>query len=721
MKNILSILLLLSAPICLIAQNHLSTMDRNDWSILATQSKSSGVFVKEALLQEFPINKIGGRAYISVIAKVTPSFNALDASSKDIIISSRIGTIVSLKVPLNRMEDFVSLKGISYSEIAKKVRPNLNKVIPDIRADSVHAGINLPEKYTGKDVFIGVCDWGFDYTHPMYYDTAMTQTRIHAAWDQYKTSGPHPTGFNYGTEYSTIPTLLAAGSDTANIYSYAYHGGHVAGIAGGGGAGTPFLGVAFEAEFLFATFLIDAGSVLDAYQWMFTKAQTAGKRLVINQSWGLHHIGNLDGTSLLSQAIDTYSAQGVVFVTSGGNNGDVDFHLEKQFVADTVQSKIDFYSYAANANMWGQSISAWGEFGNEFAMSLKIVNSSSVTVGSTPFYPTATTSAAIDDIIVIGADTIFYKVEMEAANPQNGRPHARFRVKNKSGAYRVIMQATAATGTVHFWNVTELVTDVGNWGMPFSVGVAGTVAGNHNYGIGEPACSNSTIAVAAHLANYYAGPNLLGGQIANFSSYGPTLDGRVKPDISAPGVSVASSVSSFTDNSFTTAVSISFNGQTYKFTRISGTSMSGPAVAGVVALLLDANPYLSAEQIKTIIQTTARTDSNTGVIPTGGSLRWGAGKVNAYAAIQLALNTVDVQEVEEEKFLIYPNPSQGKLFIDGNLTGTETYQVMDFQGKTVAQGNIPSNVLQIENLQSGAYLLRISSKKKQHVLKFIVE
>jgi minor extracellular serine protease Vpr len=719
-KSIL-VFVLLASPFCFIAQSEMSAMDRSDWNQISTLSKSSNYKDLERLKQEFPINELAGKQMISIVARVNASFDKSECISKKYIIGSQVGDIVSLKVPLDKMGDFFSIEGISYFEIAKKVRPNLNKVIPDIRADSVHQGINLPEKYTGKDVFIGVCDWGFDYTHPMYYDTALTQTRIHAAWDQYKTSGPNPIGFSYGTEYATIPDLLAAGSDTANIYSYAYHGGHVAGIAGGGGGGTPFVGVAYEAQFLFATFLIDAGSVLDAYQWMYEKAQAAGKRLVINQSWGLHHIGNLDGTSLLSQAIDNYSALGVVFVTSGGNNGDVDFHLEKEFSGDTLQSKVDFYSYSANPNMWGQSISAWGEPGNDFSMALKITNTSNTVIGNSIFYSTATTLSPVDDMIIIGTDTIFYKVEMEAVNTQNNRPHARFRIKNEVVNYRVILQATSSAGTVHFWNVTELVTDVGNWGMPFSVSGAGTTAGNHEYGIGEPACTNSTIAVAAHSASYYAGPNLVGGQIAYFSSYGPTLDGRVKPDISAPGLSVASAVSHFTDNSYTTAVSTVFNGITYRFTRISGTSMSGPAVAGVAALMLDANPYLSANQIKEIIQVTARTDNNTGTIPAGGSLRWGAGKVNAYAAIQTALNTVDVKEIDAEKFLVYPNPAHGVLYIDGSLSGNEKFQVFDFQGKLVSSGTILNTTLDIVNLESGAYLLKILSVNKSHLMKFIVD
>ena len=47
--------------------------------------------------------------------------------------------------------------------------------------------------------------------------------------------------------------------------------------------------------------------------------------------------------------------------------------------------------------------------------------------------------------------------------------------------------------------------------------------------------------------------------------------------------------------------------------------MASPMVTGVVALILEANPYLSAQQVKDIIIETAREDANTGVIPMTGS------------------------------------------------------------------------------------------------------
>jgi len=209
------------------------------------------------IIETFPINTIRGVNYLSFLAQVNSGFNRSDLENGSIIIGTKINNIVSLKIPILELSQVENLVGVDVLQVAGRIRPTLNKVLYDIRADSVHAGIDLPQSYTGKDVLIGITDWGFDYTHPNFYDTLLQSTRILAALDQYKTSGPNPNGFNYGTEFSTPTELLNAGSDTANIYSYNYHGSHVAGICGGSGAGSPFRGVAFEAQYLVTTFLVD--------------------------------------------------------------------------------------------------------------------------------------------------------------------------------------------------------------------------------------------------------------------------------------------------------------------------------------------------------------------------------------------------------------------------------------------------------------------------------
>ncbi len=699
-------------------QNALSLADKNELDFISSDFKDG--ILDSTTLTSYPINFINNRYYVSFLAKINPTFDKQRLTQSNYIIGNPIRNIVSIKVPIEDSEYASAIQGIEYLALAGKVNHQLDKAVHDVRADSVQQGIGLPQGFQGKNVYIGVTDWGFDYTHPAFYDSTLSQTRIIAAWDQFKTSGPHPQGFNYGTEHVGANALLAAGSDTANIYSYSTHGTHVASIAGGCGAGTAYRGVAYDANFLFVTFLVDEAAVLDAWEWMYQKAQAAGKRLVINMSWGLYHFGTLDGNSLLSQAITAYSDLGVVFVNSAGNNGNVNFHLKKTFNNDQLNSKIDFYSYAANANMWGQSIHAWGEVGHAFSNGIVVKNASNTTLVESPLYSTNVTNTYIDTFLVAGADTIFYNIAADSAHPLNQKPQMRLRVKCTNTSLKILLKSTAVDGTVNYWNVTELTTDVGNWGMPFSYSGTGTTPGDADHGISEPSCSDDVISVAAYAPSYLTpGGASVGGGLASFSSHGPRYDGVMKPDIAAPGVSICSAISSFTDANYTTISSITFNNKTYDYAKFSGTSMSGPVVAGVCALILEANPWLTAAQVKQLIKETARTDNFTGVIPALGSPLWGMGKLNAYAAVEEALALVDVPEnTLENAWNVYPNPVIETLHFTLVDELPKACTVVDAQGKCIVLP-IQDERVSVKHLKSGQYTLQITMNGRNQSVSFI--
>ncbi len=108
--------------------------------------------------------------------------------------------------------------------------------------------------------------------------------------------------------------------------------------------------------------------------------------------------------------------------------------------------------------------------------------------------------------------------------------------------------------------------------------------------------------------------------IADFSSRGPTLDGRVKPDILAPGVGINS-----------TWIGGGYNSQ-------NGTSMASPHVAGIAALLLDEHP-VTVNVLQEALYTTAVP------IPSYDSNSQGNGKVDGDAAsayIQAALDAASI-------------------------------------------------------------------------------
>lgn len=720
MRTTLLYVLFSVISIFVFGQGKLSSADRYDIRYLIKTISQNNGEPTEQIVEKFPIQQINGVHYLHLLGKTNSNFDSSCLRDKKWLAGKPIGQIATVKVPLTDLALIETADEFDFLEISSKIRNQLEKALKDTRADSVQLGIGLPEGYTGKDVYIGVTDWGFDYTSPMFYDTALQQTRIVAAWDQFKLSGPAPLGFGYGTEYNTPSSLIAAGCDTSNIYTYATHGTHVAGIAGGSGAGTPNRGMAFESKFLFVTFLVDVAAVLDAWEWMYQKAQADGKRLVINMSWGLYHFGTLDGTSLLSQAITSYTDLGVVFANSAGNNGNVNFHIKKQFNNDLLKSKIDFYSYSSNPNMWGQSVHAWGEPGNSFSAGIQILSNLNQLLVESPLYSTDTTISYIDTFLVTGIDTIWYNISADSAHYLNNRPTMRLRVKNTNTALKVILKSTALSGTVHYWNVTELTTDVGNWGMPFSAVGTGSTAGDNLNGISEPSCSDDVISVAAYATQYQtSGTSMAGGAIASFSSIGPRYDGVMKPDIAAPGVSIISSMSSYTDVVFTSITSVPFNGRTYHFAKLSGTSMASPMVAGIAALILDANPYLSARQVKEIIMQTARQDNYTGVIPTEGSPRWGAGKVNAYAAVQLALITVGLENPPVElMWSVYPNPVMNELHFTIIEELPNTVEIFDASGNYFEKPIINGKVY-VSDLPAGQYFIKILIDGKVQQEKFI--
>jgi subtilisin family serine protease len=142
-----------------------------------------------------------------------------------------------------------------------------------------------------------------------------------------------------------------------------------------------------------------------------------------------------------------------------------------------------------------------------------------------------------------------------------------------------------------------------------------------------PRCGSVSDPIAIYDDVFSVGASDEDGNVAPFSSRGPvTVDSsdRIKPDILAPGVGVLSSLP----------------GGTYGFN--DGTSMAGPHVAGVVALMWSANPKLigDIDQTEQILIATARPYVGQKIGCFEGDLpsdAYGYGLVDAYAAVQAAL------------------------------------------------------------------------------------
>jgi subtilisin family serine protease len=200
------------------------------------------------------------------------------------------------------------------------------------------------------------------------------------------------------------------------------------------------------------------------------------------------------------------------------------------------------------------------------------------------------------------------------------------------------------------------------------------------------------------------------GFLSLFSSKGPLITGKMKPDVSAPGGNITSAVNSYTNASYTFAASVPFNGRNYPFGKASGTSRASPAAAGVAALVLQANPNLSAEQVRNILRETAREDIRTGSLPDSGHVQWGHGKVDAMAAVLKALSISNMELIGTGNSVsVFPNPSQGKVQINSLNWPTDGLEaeIFDSMGRRIRQLRLfASHSSSIEPpLPKGTYLL----------------
>ncbi|MCW2119270.1 S8 family serine peptidase [Flavobacterium sp. 7A] len=203
-----------------------------------------------------------------------------------------------------------------------------------------------------------------------------------------------------------------------------------------------------------------------------------------------------------------------------------------------------------------------------------------------------------------------------------------------------------------------------------SAGNEGTESEPH---IGAPADAFSVISVGAVTA---------ARERASFSSIGPSYDGRVKPDVMAQG---QADVLSDENGNIVSA---------------SGTSFSGPIMAGMVACIWQAFPNKTNQQIKDLILTSS--DKFTSPTPEYG---YGIPNFNLALGIQLPDLFATNQDVN-----LYPNPTTSFVRISFPATMKDGrvvfYSVVG--SKVLEQNNlVPEQSVSLETLASGTYYYKL--------------
>ncbi|MDX1616136.1 MAG: S8 family peptidase, partial [Candidatus Promineifilaceae bacterium] len=561
------------------------------------------------------------------------------------------GDIYSVRLPITALEELASHDNVEYVEAERTLSPTLDSSLPETRADRVHNPLDGDERFTGNGVLLGIIDFGLDFTLDDFRrpDGA---TRVAFLWDQFlnpEAGEASPQGFGYGVEYdeATINQALNAADPFTIVRhrpQFASHGTHVAGIAAGNGrtadpdfpAGQ-FVGAAPEATIIFvqpnsrdqdSTFT-DSVHVSEAVKYIFDKAVEMDMPCVINMSLGQNG-GSHDAESLVERAIDRQlERSGRAFIVAAGNE-----HVWRGHAGGALaegDSRTLRWRCGGGLPWPGIGVLPLG-LGDFTPNEMEIWYSSRDSIRVTVTDPQGNSTTSVDPGNTIletlaGGDQVF--IDSQRFSPLNGDAQIYIEVSPgpagtvTRGVWVVEIEALVArNGRFDAW-IERDARRVQNNFADQSFFVGNDFDGQMT--LGTPATTRRGVAVANY-DHVVQAPN-------DSSSRGRTRDGRAKPEVAAPGTDIFASSAlggkrnpDFDPGNPTT-------GPEFFPVRVrkTGTSMSAPHVAGIVALMLEKERDLTAPQIKAMLAAAA--SSPPGVVPF--DMAWGFGRVDARSTIDL--------------------------------------------------------------------------------------
>jgi subtilisin family serine protease len=600
--------------------------------------KASGP-VPDQLEVENIVGKVAEPLYGAAI--YTDDVDALRKAG--IEVNSEFADFATARLSVADLLTVARMDGIRYVDAGETLYPHNDVAVAVTGAHLLQAGKVNSTTYDGTNVIVCVIDTGIDWDHADFTDDGSPSTsRILYIWDQTLTKTGsegtpdegHPgdadyDGFTYGVEYTQahINEDLDGAADglTVRQTDTDGHGTHVAGTAAGDGtaeAGSQYKGMAPNADLV----VVKAGNgsfsftnVVNGLNYCGAVAADAGKPVVVNMSLGTDE-GPHDGTRSQDTAIDSFIGAGKVAVVSAGNSGGDNLH-KTATIADAATGSISLVVPAYT-----------GGAGDDISIDIWFTDQvGTVTAKVTgPGAQTATQAAGSSSTGTTDGE-IYISNTLDGTN---GDRHVEIEIDDGAGT-----DPAVGTWTIDLTNSSGGSLTYHAWFYDRSIGSSSATmtGGDDNYIVGSPGMSTGALTVGAFVArsdwcnkddSCYSGSATLSDDLASFSSLGPRPDAGAaqKPDIAGPGQHMISSWSS--DMSPAPSDSRKANAASHRVTQ--GTSMSSPAVAGGIALLLDETSTLTATQIRTLIRDSADFDSFTSTVPNDS---WGYGKFNVYQAM----------------------------------------------------------------------------------------
>lgn len=620
--------------------------------------------------------------------------------------------LLTVSLPLTAVEAVAALDEVENVQVGTDVRMLLDVARKEAKVDDCQSTTSELGAYTGKGVVVGVVDGGFQYSHIAFTNPDGIGTRIARVWDQNAKGGKSPAKFGYGSEYATFDEMRAVNYDISSTF----HGSHVAGIAAGGDRTTSYYGVAPESELVFVSFGSSNVNITDGIQYCFDYAESVGKPCVVNISLG-SHLGPHDGTSATDQAFAAMAGPGRIIVGAAGNEGSTALHVSKDLEEGDTSLKT-MIGFSENATTKQAYVDIWGSKGTPLKVKAVVVDALK---GKVMYESPAVASDGETDVKYTFPDGsgVVSTVQMALQkNPDNERTEVLLMCRATSIAEnrKIGIVATSDAGTsIHMWNnATE--------GYFLDGGKRGWTEGDTDCTVGElGGVSENVISVGSYNTKmeyttlggnaYGINTALVGnkGALSLFSSHGPTLDGRTKPDVTAPGCLLISATSRYYA-SFSASTCAVKSGDDYYDANM-GTSMASPVVTGTVALWLQANPNLSPADVRDILNKTARHDTYTGSAEKSDRNSWGAGKLDAFEGLKLARETTGISDtrVGEQMFSITTNRMARTVQCFFGSEGTARVAVYNALGQQLyaKQLAVSGETLDLKQLGNGVFVVKL--------------
>jgi subtilisin family serine protease len=527
-------------------------------------------------------------------------------------------------VPLSRLNEIRALPGVKAVHRAPLHEPSLGSSVDLIGAYDVWEDLGVD----GEDITIAVIDTGIDYTHAAFGGPGTA-----LAYDLNDPDFIEPNTFPTAKVidgYDFVGTLYdpdcSAADEAAGICTViphpdpdpldeVDHGTHVASIAAGIAVGDVMTGTAPGATLMALKVFGRTGGTyltLNALEWATLRYLYTGKPEVINMSLGAP-FGTGDLTDPSVRGTHNAAGVGIVVASAAGNAEDSSYITDSPGSADRAISvaasttgyatgptiSIEDTAYVTQTNIIysTSSFDAGGEFDEEVVAPLGYVGN-----------------------LAGAADNELCTTDGIAANALAGQVAL---IQRGSCAFSVKVNNAAALGAVAamiYNNTAGVVTMIGD---PVLI-PAGFIQMQDGLNL-TPADGETAIVSAQDDVTTTLDPYTPPDSIATFSSRGPRgTDSFLKPEITAPGVGI------FAANMGSGTGGVSKG----------GTSMATPHVAGVAALMMQANPGWTPEKIKAAMM-------NTAVDLADGTpiVRSGAGRVDAHRAVDTEIIAVGDEDL----------------------------------------------------------------------------